>query len=47
VLAALANLGFRAGEAKAALEAAAAEERPEEENVEELLKRTLKRLSPG
>jgi len=46
VLNALASLGFRAGEAKAALEAAAAEDRPETENTEELLKRTLKRLSP-
>ncbi|PIU20113.1 MAG: hypothetical protein COT18_03960 [Elusimicrobia bacterium CG08_land_8_20_14_0_20_59_10] len=47
VLNALSNLGFKAGEAKAALEAAAAEERPETENAEQLLKRTLKRLSPG
>ena len=47
VLNALSNLGFRAGEAKAALEAAAAEERPETESAEQLLKRTLKRLSPG
>ena len=46
VLSALASLGFRSGEAKAALEAAAAEERPETENAEELLKRTLKKLSP-
>ncbi|MEI7482373.1 MAG: Holliday junction branch migration protein RuvA [Elusimicrobiota bacterium] len=46
VLNALASLGFRAGEAKVALEAAAAEERPATENAEELLKRTLKRLSP-
>ena len=47
VLNALSNLGFKAGEAKAALEAAAAEERPETESAEQLLKRTLKRLSPG
>lgn len=43
---ALASLGFRAGEAKAALEAAAAEERPGTETAEELLKRALNRLSP-
>jgi Holliday junction DNA helicase RuvA len=47
VLTALSNLGFRTGEAKAALEAAAAEEHDEAENAEQLLKRTLKRLSPG
>jgi Holliday junction DNA helicase RuvA len=43
---ALASLGFRAGEAKEALEAAAAEDHLETEKVEELLKRALKRLSP-
>ncbi|HBB67041.1 MAG: hypothetical protein A2X28_08895 [Elusimicrobia bacterium GWA2_56_46] len=47
VLSALSNLGFRPSEAKAALEAAAADGLPETENAEELLKRTLKRLSPG
>jgi len=47
VLNALSNLGFKAGDAKAALEAAAAEERPDTESAEQLLKRTLKRLSPG
>lgn len=46
VLNALASLGFRAGEAKAALEAAVTEDRPETDKTEELLKRALKRLSP-
>jgi len=43
---ALASLGFRAGEAKAALEAAAAGERQGTETAEELLKRAFKLLSP-
>jgi Holliday junction DNA helicase RuvA len=47
VLSALSSLGFKAGEAKAALEAAAEEGKSENENAEELLKRALKRLSPG
>lgn len=46
-LAALTSLGFRAGEAKAALEAASAEERPDAAGVEDLIRRALKRLSPG
>ena len=44
---ALSNLGFKAGEAKAALEAAAAEGSPDNEDAESLLKRALKTLSPG
>ncbi len=44
---ALAALGFRAGEAKAALDAAAAEGGPENVDTETLLKRALKMLSPG
>ncbi len=47
VFAALSSLGFKAGEAKAALEAAAAEGLPENDNAEALLKRALKMLSPG
>jgi len=47
VFTALSSLGFKAGEAKAALEAAAAEGLPDNENAEALLKRALKMLSPG
>ena len=46
VLNALTSLGFKAGEAKAALEAADAGDCPGTENAEELLKRALNRLSP-
>ncbi|MBI4801157.1 MAG: Holliday junction branch migration protein RuvA [Elusimicrobia bacterium] len=46
VLSALATLGFKAGEAKAALDAAGTEAPHGPENAEQLLKRTLKRLSP-
>jgi len=42
---ALSSLGFKAGEAKAALEAAAAEGSPENEDAESLLKRALRMLS--
>lgn len=45
VLSALSTLGFKAGDAKAALDEAQAESRGPE-NAEELLKRALQRLSP-
>ena len=46
VLSALATLGFKPGEAKAALDEAEAEDQKSPENAEQLLKRTLKKLSP-